>query len=224
MLRIDVLVDASDIDLRAAVALRSAARYLCWQWQASGPHCFFPGVHRTVAAMFVESAFRDFREQRLPVSLKPRARGFECAGGAVPVLARLEPGIEAAAPAPLIAMDGNAGTFADRANTHIAVVDVPGLAVAISDAATGELGHPALIPPAGGARKSSIPRGWVAMTSTAIAEPALPPAWSRPSVPPSRPSSHGVVAQLLPAAAPPQRRNASDRPSLRDIAGGFGAQ
>ena len=106
--------------------------------------------------MFVESAFRDFREQRLPVSLKPRARGFECAGGAVPVLARLEPGIEAAAPATLIAMNWNVGALADRADANITVIDMPSFAVAISGAAAGELGHADMIPQASGARKSSI--------------------------------------------------------------------
>jgi len=57
------------------------------------------------------------------------------------MLARLEPRIEAAALSPLITVDRNASTLADRANANVAVVDVPGFAVAIGGAAARERGH-----------------------------------------------------------------------------------
>src|SRR6478672_5204487 len=44
MLRIDVWTDAFVIDLCAAVALRSAARHLRWQFAACVPHGVLPAV------------------------------------------------------------------------------------------------------------------------------------------------------------------------------------
>jgi len=67
-----------------------------------------------------------------------------------------KPRIEAAAPAPLIAMARDASALADRTDANIAVVDVPCFAVAITGTAVGELGHPALIPSAAAMRNFSI--------------------------------------------------------------------
>jgi len=62
--------------------------------------------------------------------------------------ARLETGIEAASPAPLVDIDRHAGALADGAGVHVAViVDVPGLLVGIVGAAAGKGGHAPMIPP-----------------------------------------------------------------------------
>jgi len=58
------------------------------------------------------------------------------------MLARMQAGIETAAPLPLVYVDGDARAFADHADTHVAKIDVPGGLVGIVRASAGEGGHP----------------------------------------------------------------------------------
>jgi hypothetical protein len=61
-----------------------------------------------VTAVFIEGALGDLRQQRIPVRLKAGPRSLEILRGAGPVLTRMQPGIEAAGPSPLIDVDRDA--------------------------------------------------------------------------------------------------------------------
>lgn len=58
------------------------------------------------------------------------------------MLAGMKPRIKAARPFPLVDINRNAGTLADRSYMHVVKIDVPGDMVRVVGAAAGECGHP----------------------------------------------------------------------------------
>jgi hypothetical protein len=99
------------------------------------------GPRFTVAMVFVERAGRDFRQQLFPICLEAGAGQFERLGRVTAVLSWMKAGIEAATPTPLININWHARALANRADMHVAVVNVPSLMVAIGAAAAGQGGH-----------------------------------------------------------------------------------
>lgn len=106
--------------------------------RAGGPDL---GAKRAIPAAVLKGVVGEFRQQAMPVGLKAGACLDEALRRPLAMPARLKSGIEAARPAPLIGADGNASPFTDRADTHVAVRDVPGLSMWIVAAAAGEGRH-----------------------------------------------------------------------------------
>jgi hypothetical protein len=68
--------------------------------------------------------YRELWRQCFPVRLEAIARLFERCRRPGAMLARMKAGIEAAGLLPLIAIDRDAGAFADRTNTDVIIKDV----------------------------------------------------------------------------------------------------
>jgi hypothetical protein len=77
----------------------------------------------------------------LSIRLKAGTCFVKCCRGPVAMLSRVQAWIEATRPLPLINVDRNARPFTDRADMHVAVIDMPGDLVWIVGAAAGEDGH-----------------------------------------------------------------------------------
>src|SRR5258705_3746575 len=75
-----------------------------------------------------------------------RTRLSLCQGrrAAVAVLAWLRSRIEAAAPAPLVDVDRDAGADPDRADLHVAIENLPAFSVGVFRAAARQRGHGAI--------------------------------------------------------------------------------
>ena len=63
--------------------------------------------------------------KRPPSFLEVSARLVEARRGTVKIFARIRSGIESALPAPLVDVDWTTGTARDRADAHVAKIDVP---------------------------------------------------------------------------------------------------
>jgi hypothetical protein len=100
------------------------------------------GSMLAVAAIFIKCAGRDLRQQNGPCGLEIDARLIEGECRAASMLSRMQSGIEAATPSPLIDLDGHACTPTDRTNPHVAIVDAPAFAMGIGAAAASEAWHP----------------------------------------------------------------------------------
>jgi hypothetical protein len=78
-----------------------------------------------------------------PRRFERRARSLEVSRGAVPIVARIAAGIEAAAPLPLIRRWRSSRSLDDHPDANAGIVDVPGFGP-IVDALAGEGGHVAI--------------------------------------------------------------------------------
>jgi hypothetical protein len=112
------------------------------QFLAAGPYCREFRTPFSVVPIFLKGVLRYRRQERAPICLETGAGSFECRPGTIPMLARLKPGIESARPMPLVDVDRDAGALPDRANTDIAIEDVPSDLVRIVGTASGEPGYP----------------------------------------------------------------------------------
>jgi hypothetical protein len=74
----------------------------------------------------------------LPRTQRASGRG-QCR--TVGLLSRMAARLEAAGPAPRVFSNGNANPLADRADTDVAVIDVPAFVRGFEIAAAGEGGH-----------------------------------------------------------------------------------
>ena len=110
-------------------------------------------MERARATARVEGVGRQLRQQLLDQALRSGTRLLEIIAVPSRCWPGCEPGIEAAGPAPLIGVDRNSGATADRADVHIAIVDMPGLALVAVGAAADEGGHTLRIPHADRQRK-----------------------------------------------------------------------
>jgi hypothetical protein len=141
MCRIDMLRGARDVDRRAAEALRAAAGQLRWQFAAGFPLGVFPGDKSPLPPVCLKVGFTQPRQQRAPGSLKTASRLFERRRNATGAITPMRHRIEAATPTPLILVDGHAGSDTDRADLHVAEIDVPAFFAGFRTAAAGEGGH-----------------------------------------------------------------------------------
>jgi hypothetical protein len=121
----NMLVQAADIDLGAAEAARPSGRDLRRQLHAGIVHSVFSCRPVALVAPGLEVRFRARRQEGAPSRFKAGASDFER---------------EAAAPFPLVNIDGDAGTPADRPDTDVTIEDAP-VVLAIGGTAAGELGH-----------------------------------------------------------------------------------
>ena len=136
----NMLVQAADIDLGAAEAARPSGRDLRRQLHAGIVHSVFSCRPVALVAPGLEVRFRARRQEGAPSRFKAGASDFERRAGVAATFARVGPGIEAAAPFPLVNIDGDAGTPADRPDTDVTIEDAP-VVLAIGGTAAGELGH-----------------------------------------------------------------------------------
>lgn len=141
---VNVLRHAHSIDGGTAKAPRSRIGRLRRQLKAGVMHCILPSRPCLLPSIFIEVGFGTPGEIDLP-------SGFEISAGLIegrrgtPILPpAMRQRIEAAIPAPLVNVVGDAGALRDHANTHVAIVNVPALLLGVGRSAAGELGHPLL--------------------------------------------------------------------------------
>jgi hypothetical protein len=104
------------------------------------PHGIFPCREVALVAPFVEIRVSESRPHRAPDGFEVHAGECEIDRRAVLVPAGFDARIEAATPLPLIDVDRAAGAARDRADMHVAVIDVPA-AGAFGISAAGKGGY-----------------------------------------------------------------------------------
>jgi len=115
------------VEPRAAGARHHANRCQGSHPFAARPHPIFPRCPVALFPPFLEIGLGQVRQDIAPSRFEARACLFEIGRGAAPAPTRFHAGIEAAAPFPLIDLDGTTGAARDRAYTYVAVVDVPAI-------------------------------------------------------------------------------------------------
>jgi hypothetical protein len=125
----------------AAGASHQRTWFLRWHLLAAFPHRIFVLGPVALIAPRPKIGFGAVRQEHLPCRLEIGAGLVERRGGAVGAFAGMTAGIEAARPTLRILVPGNAGADRDRADMHIAVIDVPAFLVDFGIAAAREFGH-----------------------------------------------------------------------------------
>jgi hypothetical protein len=91
-----------------------------------------------ILPVLLKGAVRDLRQEVFPVRLETSAGLVECCRRPGTVLSWMKARVKTAVPMPLVNVDGDAGSLADRSDADIAVTDVPGLLVRVVGAAASE--------------------------------------------------------------------------------------
>ena len=94
-----------------------------------------------LVAPFLKISVGSIGQKHSPCILEFDAGPVETGGRAVGTFRGVTAGIEATSPAPRVFVRRNAGPDRDRADPHVAKVDVPAFVGCIERATAGELGH-----------------------------------------------------------------------------------